>query len=219
MLKRTDPSAWLAPLRAAVADDETLTSNLEARLDPRPSPAMEKMEAEHRRWKRESDARDRKEKKNRADWVRALKADPDRVLHPSGFKPGEFSNDHYYLLNSVMSDGASTSRENGANWRALIPEFGESVARAFRDAAIAHWRTYRPTLRSEGDGYTGSTPYSLVFAMTGLAIEAGEDRAFAQRLSEEEARLAFRYITWELNGFPSWFEPLYRVFQTSDAMR
>ena len=47
--------------------------------------------------------------------------------------------------------------------------------------------------------------------MPGLAIEAGEDRAFAQRLSVEEARLAFRYITWELNGFPSWFEPLYRV--------
>jgi hypothetical protein len=206
------PSAWLAPLRAAVADDETLTSNLEARLDPKPSPAMEKMEAEHRRWKRESDARDRKEKKNRADWVRALKADPDRVLHPSGFKPGEFSGDQYYLLLSAMSGGASTSREDGANWRALIPEFGESVARAFRDAAIAHWRTYRPTLRSEGGGNTGSTPYSLIFAMTGLAIEAGEDRAFAQRLSEEEAQLAFRYITWELNGFPSWFEPLYRVF-------
>lgn len=206
------PTAWLAPLRAAVADNETLISNLEARLDPKPSPAMEKMEAEQRRSKRESDARDRKEKKDRADWVRALKADPDRVLHPSGSKPGEFSGDQYHLLLSAMSGGASTSREDGANWRALIPEFGESVARAFRDAAMAHWRTYRPTLRSEGGGNTGSTPYSLIFAMTGLAIEAGEDRAFAQRLSEEEARLAFRYITWELNGFPSWFEPLYRVF-------
>jgi len=205
------PSAWLAPLRAAVADDESLTSNLEAGLNPKPSPAMEKMEAEHRRLKRESDARDRKEKKDRADWVRALKANPDRVIHSSGFKPGELSGDQYHLLVSVMSGGISTSREDGANWRALIPEFGESVARAFRDAAIAHWRTYRPTLRSEG-GNTGSTPYSLIFAMTGLAIEAGEDRAFAQRLSEEEARLAYRYITWELNGFPGWFEPLYRVF-------
>jgi len=205
------PSAWLEPLRAAVADDESLTSNLEAGLNPKPSPAMEKMEAEHRRLKGESDARDRKEKKDRADWVRALKANPDRVIHPSGFKPGELSSDQYHLLVSVMSDGISTSRDDGANWHALIPEFGESVARAFRDAAIAHWRTYRPTLRSEG-GNTGSTPYSLIFAMTGLAIEAGEDRAFTQRLSEEEARLAFRYITWELNGFPGWFEPLYRVF-------
>jgi hypothetical protein len=206
------PSAWLAPLRAAVADDEMLTSSLETRLNPKPSPAMEKMEAENRQWKRKSQARDRKEKKNRADWVRALKADPDRVLHPPGLEPGELSNDQYHLLNIAMGSGISTNRENGANWRALIPEFGESVARAFRDAAIAHWRAYLPTLQSEGGGNTGSTPYSLIFAMTGLAIEAGEDRAFAQRLSEKEAQLAFRYITWELNGFPSWFEPLYRVF-------
>ena len=47
--------------------------------------------------------------------------------------------------------------------------------------------------------------------MAGLAIEATEDSAFAQRLTPEEARHAFRYVTWELNGFPSWFEPLYRA--------
>lgn len=33
---------------------------------------MEKMEAEHRKWKDESEARDRKEKEDRADWVRSL---------------------------------------------------------------------------------------------------------------------------------------------------
>ena len=206
------PSAWLAQLSAAVVGNEALISNLEARLDSKPSSAMEKMEAEHRRWKRKSDARDRKEKMDRADWVRALKADPDRVLNPSGLKPGEFSSDQHYLLLSAMNGGALTSREDGANWCALIPEFGEFVARAFRDAAIAHWRRYRPTLWSEDGGNTGSTPYSLLFAMTGLAIEAGEERTFPQQLSKEEARLAFRYITWELNGFSSWFEPLYRAF-------
>ncbi|MEG3147818.1 hypothetical protein U1839_24470 [Sphingomonas sp. RT2P30] len=205
------PSAWLAPLRAAAANDTALSDFLETRIDPKPNPAMEKMDAEHRRWKRKNDARDRKEKKDRADWVRALQANPDRVLHPAGLNSGDFSSDQYHLLNSVMRTGASTSREDGANWRALIPEFGEAVARAFRDAAIAHWRAYRPTLRSEG-GDSGSTPYSLIFAMTGLAIEAMEDSAFARRLTPEEARLAFRYITWELNGFPDWFEPLYRAF-------
>ena len=205
------PSAWLDPLRAAVTCDPALSEFLETRLNPKPSPSMERMDAEHRRWKRRNDARDRKEKKNRADWVRALQANPDRILHPPVLKPGEFSSDQYHLLHSVMGSGASTSREDGADWRALIPEFGEPVARAFRDAAIAHWRIYRPTLRSEG-GETGSTPYSLIFAMTGLAIEANEDSAFAQRLTPEEARLAFRYVTWELNGFPGWFEQLYREF-------
>jgi hypothetical protein len=208
------PSAWLAPLRASVADDAALAATLEARLDPKPSPAMVRMDAENRRWKRESDTRERKQKKDRSDWVRVLMANPDRVLHPAGFQPGEFSNDQYHLLGSVMSGGTTSSREDGANWRTLIPEFGESVARAFRDAAIAHWRAYRPTLRSEG-GETGSTPYSLIFAMSGLAIEAAEDSAFAERLTEEEARHAFRYVTWELNGFPDWFETLYRAFPKS----
>ena len=206
------PSAWLANLRAAVVDDEMLKSALEAHLNPKPSLGMEKMEAEHHQWMREWDARDREEKKNRADWVRALKADPDRVRHPSGLKSPEVSNDQYNLLNNITVGRGSSSREDGANWRVLIPEFGESVARAFRDAAIAHWRAYIPPLRSEGAVDTGSTPFSLIFALTGLAIEAGEDSSFVQRLSEKEARLAFRYITWELNGFPSWLEPLYRVF-------
>jgi hypothetical protein len=48
--------------------------------------------------------------------------------------------------------------------------------------------------------------------MTGLAIEAAEDSAFAERLTPDEARVAFRYVTWELNGFPAWFERLYRAF-------
>ncbi len=205
------PSAWLDPLRAAVAGDPDLSASLEARLSIKPSPAMERMDEEHLRWKRKNDARDRKHKKDRKDWVRALQANPDRILHPTGLKPGEFSGDQYHLLLSAMSSGASTSREDGADWRALIPEFGEPVARAYRDAAIAHWRIYRPTLRSEGRD-TGSTPYSLIFAMTGLAIKANEDSAFAQRLTPDEARLAFRYVTWELNGFPGWFEQLYRAF-------
>ncbi len=208
------PSAWLAPMRAAVADDAALASTLEAQFDPKPSPAMVRMDAENRRWKRENDTRERKQKKDRGDWVRALRANPDRVLHPAGLLPGEFSSDQYHLLNSVISGGVTTSREDGANWQTLIPEFGEPVARAFRDAAIAHWRAYRPTLRSEG-GETGSTPYSLIFAMTGLAIEAAEDSAFLKRLTEEEAQHALRYVTWELNGFPDWFETLYRAFPKS----
>ena len=172
---------------------------------------MVEMDGEHRRWKREHEKRERKEKKNRADWVRSLKADPDRILHPAGLKPGELSHDQYYLLASSTSGGLSTSREDGANWRSLLPEFGEQVARAYRDAAIAHWRAYRPALRSEGAD-TASTPYSLIFAMTGLAVESAEDSGFAQWLTPDEARLAFRYVTWELNGFPTWFERLFRAF-------
>ncbi len=204
------PSAWLNPLRVAVQGDEKLETVLEGRLDPKPTPIMEKMDAEHREWERQREARERRDERNRADWVRELKENPDRVLHPVSLKPGDFSVDQYHLLASISGDRMAIERKDEANWRGLIPEFGEAVAHAYRDAAVAHWRAYQPGLRSEG-AEAGSTPYSLIFAMAGIAIEAGEDSAFAQRLSPEEARHAFRYVTWELNGFPNWFESLYRA--------
>ena len=95
-------------------------------------------------------AREREETENRADWVRALKENPDRVLHPVGLPPGDFSVDQYHLLLTAQGGRSATDREDGANWRGLIPEFGEPVARAYRDAAVAHWRDYQPVLRSEG---------------------------------------------------------------------
>lgn len=207
------PEAWLKLLRSTVRGDEKLEAVLETSLNPKPSPAMEKIAAEHRKWKRQHEAREREEEQKRADWVRELKEDPDRVLHPAGLKPGEFSCDQYFLLASTSKDRMTVDRKDEVNWRGLIPEFGEAVARAYRDAAVAHWRAYQPGLRSEGVE-AGSTPDSLIFAMAGLAIEAAEaaeDSSFAQRLTPEEAQHAFRYVTWELNGFPSWFEPLYRA--------
>ena len=204
------PVAWLKPLRAAVQGDENLGTVLESRLDPTPSPVMEKMDAEHREWESQSKARKQDEEQRRADWVRAVQENPDRVLHPVGLKPGDFSDDQYHLLATTLRHGTGVDRMGGANWQGLIPEFGEVVARAYRDAAMVHWRAYRPGLRSEG-AEAGSMPYPLIFGMAGLAIESGEDSAFSQRLTPDEARHAFRYVTWELNGFPNWFEPLYRA--------
>jgi hypothetical protein len=205
------PSAWLKPLRASVHDDPRLAEMLETKLDPKPSPVMQEWEAEHQESERKREAREKREQKDRADWVRALKANPDRVRSPEGLEPGEFANDQYWLLDTLMRDRSAFDRQDGTNWRGLIPDFGEAVARGYRDAAVAHWRAYEPTLRSEG-AEGGSTPWSMIFAMAGLSIEADEDSAFAQRLSPDEVRRAFRYTTWELNGFPDWLETLYRAY-------
>ena len=173
------PATWLRSLRAAVEGDQRFESALETALDSKPSPTLQAMEAKDRKWKREREARKRKEEQGRADWVRGLKENPDRVHHPIGLKPGDFSQDQFHLLLSATENRSATNRDDGANWRKLIPEFGEPVARAYRDAAVAHWRVYSPGLRSEGAD-TSAISYSLVFAMTGLAIETGEDSAFAQ---------------------------------------
>ena len=204
------PVAWVQRLRDAVAGDQILCAVLEAGLDPAPSPAMVQMEAQQREWQREQAVREQAEADRRADWVRALKADPERVRRPQGLPDGAFSNDQLGLFSIAMGDRSATDRADGARWRVLIPEFGEPVARAYRDAAVAHWRAYTPGLQSEGANM-GSTPYELIFAMAGIEIEAQEDDGFAARLTPEEARHALRYLAWELNGFPSWFEPVYRA--------
>ena len=203
------PAAWREWLVAASAADPELEAALAKRLDPRPSPAVEKMESDHRNWKREREEQEAEEERQRADWIRMLQEDPDRVRRPAGLGPADFSRDQYNLMISVPGESI-TRRERGADWRALIPMVGEEVAEAYRDAAVAHWRAYRPELRSEGAD-TSRTPYSLIFGMTGLAIEAGENPAFFETLNPAEAAHALRYSTWELNGFPNWFEALYRA--------
>lgn len=204
------PAAWLEQMLSVTAGHAELEAALAARIDPRPSPAVRKMEAENRKWKRKREARDAKEQSDRADWVRELMADPVQVRSPKGLKPGEFSYDQLHLLHSIREDGIVNDRDWGSAWRQLVPEFGDEVARAYRDAAVAFWRPYRPVLRSEGSD-AGSTPYALIFAMAGIAIEFDETENFLAHLSGQDARHALRYATWELNGFPRWFEPLYRA--------
>jgi hypothetical protein len=208
------PPDWLEQIREAIAGQAELETALAERIDPRPSPAVRKMEADNRKWKREREAREDKEQRDRADWVRALKADPERIRTPEGLGPGEFSYDQLHLLHSIREDGIARDRDWGSAWQQLIAEFGEEVAQAYRDAAIAFWRPYRPGLRSEG-AETGSTPYALIFAMAGIAIEFDETENFLTSLSDDDARHALRYASWELNGFPRWFEPLYRVHPKS----
>ena len=122
------------------------------------------------------------------------------------------SRDQCQLLKEVEDDDERTDRSQGSAWRTLIDEFGQEVARAYRHAAMSHWRRFTPELRSEG-GNTRSIPYSLLFAMAGLSIEAAEVEEFPRHLSASEATLALRYIVYELNGFPRWLEPMYETYR------
>ena len=206
-----DPSEWWDDLQACVRDDTTLSAALDKLVNP---DVPEDVAASEREWAEHQEDREREEREaaeNRASWIAHLKANPDIVRSPRGLHPGQFSTDQYWLLIRVEGDDLREERAKGSEWRTLIDEFGEDVARAYRDAAVAHWRHFRPELRSEG-GNTSSFPYSLVFAMAGLAIEADEVEGFPGHLDALEVRLALRYIVFELNGFPRWLESMYRVW-------
>ncbi|RYG88700.1 MAG: hypothetical protein EON59_03620 [Alphaproteobacteria bacterium] len=203
------PADWASQLREAVEGDPILTSALEAKLNPPVSQdALDYQQREKQR-RRKRNIRDRKHAVSRAGFVSDVIANPDDVRSPPGLKPGEISGAQYHLLRIIEGEGLRSTRAQGADWERLVPEFGIEVATAYRDAALAHWRAFKPGLRSEGAN-TNSIPYALVFAMAGLDIELGDIPT--PTLERGEVRRALRYATWELNGFPRWLEALYRAW-------
>ena len=206
------PQPWIERLQRAVNGDQALETALEGNLREPDPEILRRHRAEDRKFQREMKRRERAEQQGRERWVEQIKANPARISRPDNVPPGEMTWDQWWLLQSTYSDQVVTNRSDGANWAALIPEFGEAAARAYRDAAITYWRHYCPPLRSE-DGGSDSTPGAVILGMAGLAIEADETPDFPGSLPEPDIQRALRYVFWELNGFPPWFERFYRAFR------
>lgn len=206
------PIQIFSNLQNVVASDVVLQHQLDILLNPPVSEMMQRQEEEHAEYLRGRNEKEMRDKQVRDTWIAELRANPDRVRNPPNLNPGEFTYDQYWLMCELRDHPLATDRLGNANWRALIPNFGDDVARAYRDAAVNRWRHYVPPLQSEGVNRDNQIPNILIFSMAGLEIEAAETIAFPDYLNESQVCHALRYITWELNGFPSWFERMYRAF-------
>src|SRR5690606_16522018 len=142
-------------------------------------------------WKRRADEHKRKEDENHAHWRKWLAENVDKVRDPGFSKPHQVSSAQYYLHERMRED-SDHNRWTDGDWRFLIDEYDEPVARAFRDGAVAYWRRYKPKLRSEG-APSNETPFSVIFGLTGLSIEAKETAGWPGSLPEDEIGLACRY--------------------------
>ncbi|MCH1923340.1 hypothetical protein L9G74_03210 [Shewanella sp. C32] len=205
------PTDWLSHLRAAVVGYAELEQYLKNSLNPVKTEQEIEWEEENKKWKRVQDLKQKQEEVSRAKWIKYLKSDPSVLINPIGTQSDEIINTHVRLLNEILSSDIRMSRSEGADWQALIPDFGEDVANAYRQSAIASWRNFSPKLSSES-GYSNSIPYGLIFGMVGLEIESTENSQFPTNLSSAEVIHALRYIVHEFNGFPRWFEKLYGAF-------
>ena len=133
------PENMLISLEHATADKSVLRDRLKMLLNPPVSEQMERLNAQLARGRQKHENRKAEEKQNRDQWIAELRADPDRIRKSENIKLGELTNDQYWLLRELRGEGLMISRQEANDWQALIPDFGQAVAHAYREAAINHW--------------------------------------------------------------------------------
>ncbi|WP_148039073.1 hypothetical protein [Marinomonas hwangdonensis] len=205
------PSNMLEQLRASVEHSSILTNKLNMLINP-PVPDWEKKHIEdHEKRRKKLDVVQEQKKASRDAWIADLKSNPDRLSNSIHLYFGEVTNDFCWILDEI-NDENSVNRSSGSGWVKLIPDFGYEVAISYRDALMKLWRVYTPSLQSESGMRNNSYSYSLLLSLAGLEIEVAEHSEFPHHLNESEIHHVLRYTTWEINGFPSWFESMYRAF-------
>lgn len=202
---------WRQRLRRRAKGTPELEAALAALLGPQ-SEQLKKWRREEAQWKQRSTRKAARRDTNREQWRTHLQANVEALRTP--LSGGGIRNSQHYLSTRMRESDKSSSRWTDGKWRSLIPEFGPDVARAFRDGAVAFWRTHTPKLLSNG-AESNSTPFATVFGLTGLLFESRESRDWATHLTPEDAELATRYAMRELNGFPPWLPRLFAAHPES----
>lgn len=207
------PRAWRVQLKKLVADNEELAKGLDTYLRPpaqsRDSRCEKQQEA---RLKRSGETYRKSQESYHADWKKYLNINLDNERAALCGKPGAITNVLLYLLRQTQDENHISGRWTKYNWKALIPEYGEEVAKFYRDSAVSFWRHHEPKLRSEG-APDNQTPFAVLIGLTGLEIAANETKDWAKNLSAAEVELACKYASFELNGFPTWFPKLFEMHQ------
>ena len=187
----------LPQMRAALGGDARLVTIFDGRMQ------KSKDTAEMRRYERESKRRQAelaaREEKRLSDW-KAWRE--DLMRSPEDHFTDQRRQSTIYSLFHCM-EGRRDSRNSYGVWNrpSLVEMFGEMVAAQAMSAFKAQWRTTKPELWSERqEAERGSKPYVWIFGLCGIMAEA-ETSEWAKKLASDEARLATRYATVELNGF------------------
>lgn len=202
------PRGWRERLTKAVTIDPDIKAELGKLLNP-PKGAGANIKQRQAAWKRRSEREAAQEAEAKGKAKEILASRITTIRNP--VHPGKVSQDQYYLHEQMRGGESQHNRWTDGNWRSLTATFGEVIARAFRDGAVAYWRHHKPQLRSEGAA-ANTTPFTTVFGLTGLSIEAREIDSWPSALSVSDAEIATRYALQELNGFSFWLPQLYKAF-------
>ncbi|NTU73465.1 hypothetical protein HGB07_04840 [Candidatus Roizmanbacteria bacterium] len=206
------PKAWRLRLKKLVKGNDELSECLRNYLRP-PAQSIElrRINQQNAKWKRLAEAQRKKQEHIHLDWKKFLNDNLDEVRAELRDKPGTITNSLWYLFCQARKIN-TTNRWTEYNWKTLIPEYGEEVAHFYRDGTVSFWRNNDPKIRSEG-APINETPWAVIIGLTGLEIEAVEVNGWPKYMNTAEVKLACKYASFELNGFPTWFPKLYEMCQ------
>ncbi|WP_281199217.1 NACHT domain-containing protein [Acinetobacter johnsonii] len=210
--RENKPSWMFENLKQVIEGNSVLTNRLKELVSPFINEDLLKYERKDQDRKKETDSKLIERATARKQWMQALQDDPQRLINSPNFLNGDLTNDICLLMQEFKNPNISTKRDGYANWHQLKTEFGEQVSFAYRESAIKFWRLYNPRLYSEGGVGKSSIPYAVIFGLAGLEIESSEEQKFPHNLTRDELSHALRYLSWELNGFPTWLVKMYQAF-------
>lgn len=206
------PRQWRQKLKKQSLGSSALTERLGLYLKP-PAQGQEasRWKRQEGQWKRRDKTRQRRQEKYHARWKEYLSDHLEEMRLTLRDRPGILTSALLYLFERTRNENHSSGRWTEYNWKGLIPEFGEPVARFYRDGAVTLWRHYEPKIRLEG-APLNQTPYAVVIGLIGLEIEANETNDWPANLDVAEVERACRFASFELNGFPTWLPKLFDLY-------
>ena len=202
---------WREKLKKLVReiDNAELSDRLKTYLKPPPqSEETRRIKQLEAKLKKQDEVRRKKEEKIHADNKKWFEDNLENARKELCENPGVMTRPMYHLLEQTRLMESSSEQDTKHTWKTLIPEYGEDVARFYKDGAVSFWRHHKPKFRSEG-APSGHIHYDVSIGLMGLEIEASENENWTERLTPVEVELACRYATYELNGFPVWFQELF----------
>lgn len=203
------PQDWQLKLAELVEKSSELKAALDKKLNPEPHPSEEYWKKEDAAWKRRIRTNELRQQKDLEQAKTILFERRDQLRQPGDV--GVITGDQFYLHEKMRAAEKQNSRWTDGKWKSLIDVYGSEVAEAFREGLIGYWRHHSAVLRSEG-AVANSTPTSVIFGLSGIAVEAREFADWPRALTAADVERATRYAVHELNGFPTWLPDLARVF-------
>ena len=197
-------------LKPQVADRPRLVAVIDERLKP--------MKRDNESERREQALAERQEEQeqehaqNKASWIRFWREVAERP--ENAFSTEQSWNTAWNLWRAMSQDGED-SRDSGWNRRFIEDHFAKETANRLRRVLMKVWREERPTLPSERPENKRNTYFTRwQLGLAAIYAEA-EDPSWAIELTEEEAKLAVRYVPIKTNEVPGWIETLVDVHPTA----